>query len=79
MPVIAAPGAAPVLIADCFSLPADTADPGAAAKVAHAYRNSNGNVSDEWVYSCRGANSFIHIKWRTGERLSVALHLFPHL
>ena len=79
MPVMTTPGADPTLIADCFSLPADTADRGAAANVAYAHRNSNGKVPDEWVCGFQGANPFTRIKRRTGERLVAAFHLFPHL
>ena len=72
-------GSRPVLIADCYSLPAGIADPGAVANVAYAHRNSSGKVPDEWVCDFQGANPFTRIKRRTGERLSVAFHLFPHL
>ena len=78
-PVMATPGADPALITDCFSLPAGTADRGAAANVAYAHRNSNGKVPDEWVCGFQRANPFTRIKRRTGERLFVASHLFPHL
>lgn len=35
-----------------------SANRGAAANVAYAHHNSNRNVFDEWVFSCKRANPF---------------------
>ena len=54
LPVIAAPGAARrSQRVVCRSLP--EAGHGAAAEVAHAHRNDNGNVSDEWTIRLSGS------------------------
>ena len=54
LPVIAAPGAARrSQRAVSRSLP--VAGHGAAAEVAHAHRNDNGNVSDEWAIQLSGS------------------------
>ena len=74
LPVMAAPGAARCfmqsVVAPCggigkpktsesdFSLPPPAADHRAAAKLAYAHRNDNGNVSDEWVFDFQAANPF---------------------
>ena len=41
-----------------FSLPPPAADRRAAAKLAYAHRNDNGNVSDEWVFGFQAAHPF---------------------
>ena len=53
-----------LIVAVCRSLP--VAGHGAAAKVAHAHHNSNGNVSDEWVCGFQRPDLFTA---RSGEQV----------
>ena len=75
-------GGNPVFIAGSFSLIVDNgqsgkyiSDPcscvprhhGATANVATAHHGNNGNVLDEWVFSCQISNPFTTRKRKTGE------------